>query len=91
MLKKTSQMIVALATAALAIVPVAAQANTRAGDSGAVYSAPVSQPGTARANDGETFAGGASVFALVLVALWLSGIVLIAVDEDDEDRQSPGT
>ncbi len=93
MLKNTSKIIFAVAAATMAFAPVAAQANTRAGDSGAVYSAPGSQPGMGRSAEGEKFGSAANAFAWVLVALWLSGIVVIAadLDGDDDGRQSPGT
>jgi len=85
-----SRLALGAAAAGLAIAPVAAQANTRAGDSARVYSAPAaSQPGTARSADGERVGGGADIVALLLVGLWATGVAF-AVADDDPD-QSPGT
>ncbi len=93
MLKKISQSTIALAAASMAMAPVAAQANTRAGDSSVTYATPASQPGAGRQADGEELGRGGNVFAYFLAGLWLAGIVLIIVDvnDDDDDRQSPGT
>ncbi|WP_291134060.1 hypothetical protein [Erythrobacter sp.] len=77
------------AAAGLAIAPIAAEANTRAGDSARTYSAPASAPGTGRKAEGSRVAGGADIFAFILVGLWATGIAF-AVADDGPD-QSPGT
>jgi hypothetical protein len=85
-------LILAAAAASMALVPVAAQAGTRAGDSAAVYTASASQPGTGRSSSGEKIVGGGNIFALILAALWVGGVVAAGVDaaDDDDRNQSPG-
>lgn len=83
------RMALGAAAAGLAFAPIAAEANTRAGDSARTYSAPVSAPGTGRTAAGSRVAGGADIVALILVGLWASGVAF-AVADDDPD-QSPGT
>jgi hypothetical protein len=89
-MKTAIRMIMAVAAASMAILPVAAQANTRAGDSGAVYTTASAQPGLGRAADGEAAAGGLSIIlALFSSALIITGIVFAT--QSDDNGQSPGT
>ncbi len=94
MMKNASRMMLAAAAASMAVMPIAAQANTRAGDSGAVYSTSNAQPGLAREANGEKLAAGGSIFLLLgALAAAITGL-LIATDViggDDDDDQSPGT
>lgn len=85
MMKTISRAIFACAAISLASLPIAAQANTRAGDSGAFYN--VSAPGLGRSSEGESF-GGATAFiiALLSASLIIGGIVIAS----DTDGQSPG-
>lgn len=87
MMKMTSRLMFATAAAGLAFAPVAAQANTRAGDSGVVYSAPVSDPGAGRSAEGEEVIGS-GFLAAILAAIAAAGVIIII---DDDDDQSPGT
>ncbi len=90
MIKTASRMMMGVAAAVLVVAPVAAQANTRAGDSGAVYSVSSSAPGLGREAKGESLNDGiAIIIALLAAAAIISGIV-IAVDSDN-DGQSAGT
>lgn len=82
-----------LAIAGLALAPIAAQANTRAGDSSSVYSSSLSQPGQGRSVTGEGASGSGDIIAMVLLGLWASGIFIVAADIQfggDDDNQSPG-
>lgn len=89
MMKTVNRMIVTAAAASMAVLPVAAQANTRAGDNGAIYS--TSAPGLGRTADGEEVGGGGSSIILALIAAGLIiGGIITATDSDD-DGQSPGT
>lgn len=88
MMKTLNRAILSAAAASLAMLPIAAQANTRAGDSDSVYS--VSAPGLGRAAEGESAISGTAV-VLALIALGLiAGGIYFAADSDDEG-QSPGT
>lgn len=90
MKKIVSRALVTAAAASMAFAPIAAQANTRAGDNAPVYNTEaVSQPGLARDAEGEDMRGGASVILLILAAAAaIAGIIIIA---DGDDGQSPGT
>ncbi|QUL37572.1 hypothetical protein [Erythrobacter sp. JK5] len=90
MLNAARNLMVALAAGSLVMTPVAAQANTRAGDSPAFYTSAQVQPGLGRSADGEGIAASGDVIALLLVGLWITGIVVIIADLDDNDNQSPG-
>lgn len=93
MMKIVSRMLAATAAFGLVAAPIVAQANTRAGDSAAVFSA----PGLGRADDGEGQAEEGAGFGTYLLgglafAAALTGI-LIATDViggDDDDCASPG-
>ncbi|MEP0189081.1 MAG: hypothetical protein ABJP70_04630 [Erythrobacter sp.] len=82
-----------VAVASLSLAPVAAHANTRAGDSSTVYSSSLSQPGQGRSINGESVSGSGDIIAMVLLGLWASGIFIVAADIQfggDDDNQSPG-
>ena len=88
-MKFMSRSMVALAAASMAFAPIAAQANTRAGDSGTVYSeAPASQPGLDRETEGENLRGTRGIIAILLLFGAAAGLVFII---DDDNDQSPGT
>ncbi len=90
MIKTMSRLMVAAAATSMAVAPIAAQANTRAGDSAPVYTSSVSQPGLARSAEGEELRGGAGILiALLAAAAAIGGIIAVADTEDDD--QSPGT
>lgn len=97
MMHRLSRLALSAAAAGLAITPIAAGANIRAGDGARTYSAAaVSAPGTGRSAQGEGIAGGADVIAFILVGLWATGVVLAFADNgpdivDDAPDQSPGT
>ena len=88
MMKTINRTIVAAAAASLAFLPIAAQANTRAGDSGSVYSA--SAPGLGRSSVGESVDGGTSVILALAAAALIIGGIILATQSNDEG-QSPGT
>ncbi len=88
MMKTANRMLLAATAASVALLPISAQANTRAGDNGAVYS--VSAPGLGRAAEGESLESGVGVvLGLIAAGLIVGGIVLSS--ESDDDGQSPGT
>lgn len=90
MMKTATRMMMAAAAASMTVLPVAAQANTRAGDSGAVYTSASAQPGLGRAAEGESVAGGLTIIlALFSSALIIGGIILAT--ESNDEGQSPGT
>ena len=97
MTTKLSRIALGAAAAGLAILPIAAEANTRAGDSARTYSAaPASAPGTGRSAEGESIDGGADIIAFILVGLWATGVAFAIADDgpdldDDAPDQSPGT
>ncbi|MCK0127177.1 hypothetical protein [Erythrobacter sp. F6033] len=81
MIKTASRLALIVATASLAVAPVAAQANTRAGDNGTVYGAEASTAGAifgAVYDDEEKIAGAwveiiGGILAASLVLVLLSG------------------
>jgi hypothetical protein len=88
MMKTVNRMILTAAAASMAVLPVAAQANTRAGDSGAIYS--TSGPGLGRDAEGEDLkGGGVSIILALLAAAAVIGGIIYATDSDG-DGQSPG-
>ncbi|MFU7527410.1 hypothetical protein [Qipengyuania sp. ASV99] len=90
MIKIMSRMMVTAAAASMAFAPIAAQANTRAGDSAPVYTSTASAPGLARSAEGEELRGTPGILiALLAAAAAIAGIVAVA-DTNDEG-QSPGT
>lgn len=89
MMKAVNRIILTAAAASMTVLPVAAQANTRAGDNGAIYS--TSTPGLGRTADGEEVGGsGVSIILAILAAAAVIGGIIIAADPND-DSQSPGT
>lgn len=88
-MKTATRLAMAAAAASMAVMPIAAQANTRAGDSGSVYSV-TAAPGIGRAAEGEQAKGGFSIIlALLASAAIVAGIVLAS--SSDDNGQSPGT
>ena len=97
MIKTVTRMMAAAAALGLVAAPMMANASTRAGDSGSVYSTSSAAPGLGRASAGEgqgeedggigaVLLGGGALVAIV------TGI-LIATDViggDDDDCASPG-
>lgn len=90
MMKIASRLTMAAAAATMAVAPIAVQANTRAGDSGASYSTSAAQPGLGRAANGESVGGGASVLLAILASALIIGGIVMSSDSDD-NGQSPGT
>ncbi|MCZ8135472.1 MAG: hypothetical protein O9266_04140 [Porphyrobacter sp.] len=89
MMKTATRLAMAAAAASMAVMPIAAQANTRAGDSGSVYSVSAA-PGVGRAAEGESAAGGISIILGLLATAAIIGGIIFASSSDD-DGQSPGT
>lgn len=91
MTKTFRNLVLTSAAAGLAFAPVAAQANTRAGDSNTVYSASASAPGTARGSEGEGLSGvgAGGIIAAIVASLWATGVIFAFADDDPD--QSPGT
>lgn len=91
MMKAMSRVMVTAAAASMAFAPIAVQANTRASDSAPTYTASAeAQPGLGRTADGEEVKGGSGILlAIFAAAAAIAGIVAIADDEDE--GQSPGT
>lgn len=91
MIKATSRVMVAAAAASMAFAPIAVQANTRASDTTPVYSTgSAAQPGMGREAKGEEVTGAPGILiAILAVAAVVGGIV--AVTDDADDDQSPGT
>jgi hypothetical protein len=87
-MKTVIRVILSAAAASLAVLPIAAQANTRAGDNGSVYN--VSAPGLGRSADGESAVGGTAIILALIAAGLIFGGIYFASESDDEG-QSPGT
>lgn len=85
-----SRIMLAAAAASMTVLPVAAQAGTRAGDNGATYSvSSVSAPGKGRAAKGEGLFGlgfGASFF----VVIGLTGLLILTVVVVNNNSRTPG-
>lgn len=91
MMKIVSRAILTAAAVSMAALPIAAQAKTRAGDSGSIYTA--SAPGLGRADEGEEFAAGFPLIVAIVVAATVVAAVATIVDnasEDDDEELSPG-
>lgn len=87
-MKIASHLMLAAGAASLAIAPIAAQAATRAGDSGSMFS--VSGPGAGRTAAGERDGEeGTIILAVGAAAAVIAAIVIAA--EDTDQGQSPGT
>lgn len=84
-----SRLVMTTAAAGMALAPIAASANTRAGDSATTYSVPASAPGKGRAAKGEKLVAPGILIAVLAGAAAIGAIVIIN-DDDDEDNQSPG-
>jgi hypothetical protein len=94
MIKFAARAVMATAAAIMVIAPVAAQANTRAGDSASVYRVSASKPGVGRAAQGESNSdreadGETILIALLATAAIIGGIIIAAGSGDN--NQSPGT
>jgi len=90
MMKTMSRLMVTAAAASMVVAPIAAQANTRAGDSTPTYTSQSAQPGLERSAEGEEMRGGGSILLLLLAAAAAAAGIAIAAGNDDDDR-SPGT
>ena len=91
MMKFMSRAMVTAAATSMAFAPIAAQANTRAGDGGPVYTSTAAQPGMARNAKGEDVRGkGCSIILILLASAAAIGGIVIAFSNGDCD-QSPGT
>ncbi len=93
MIKTVSRLMVASAAASMVFAPIAAQANTRAGDNAPVYTTNTTeaQPGRARDAEGESVGGGSSIILILLgAAAAIAGVVAVA-DSSDDGNGSPGT
>lgn len=82
--KRLSRIITAVATASLATAPIAVHANTRAGDSNAIFAVSM-EASHATLGDDETAAliGVSDVFVAILLGAWITGIVFIIADDDN--------
>jgi hypothetical protein len=97
MIKTVTRMMAAAAALGLVAAPMMANASTRAGDSGSVYSTSNAAPGLGRASAGEGQGeeeGGIGAVLLGGGALIVGVVgILIATDvlgDDDGDCASPG-
>ena len=89
MIRSVTRIVMTAAAASMALMPIAAQANTRAGDSGSVYSVSAA-PGVGRAAEGESISG---VFSIILGLLGTAALISVAIfaSSSDGDGQSAGT
>jgi len=92
MSKIAKNLMASLAATGLLLAPVAAHANTRAGDNSSFYTSAQVQPGVGRSAEGEDLGGSGDIIGILLAGLWLTGIIVIVVNSDDDgnDNQSPG-
>jgi hypothetical protein len=86
-MKAISNLLVSVAAAGLAFAPIAAQANTRAGDSSPIYSSAMVSSSMAQDNDGEGMGAGTLIIGVLAVAA-IIGAIVIALDSDEP--ASPG-
>jgi hypothetical protein len=89
-MKKFTRLAMTAAAASMAVMPIAAQANTRAGDNAAVYSTSAAQPGVGRAAEGEEAKSGFGIILGLIAAAAIIGGIFLASDSND-NGQSPGT
>ena len=85
---KTSRLLSGLGAVAMAVVPVAAQAGTRAADTGAIAVQPVKMSGVERGTETVTTKselGGSATILAVLAAVAIIVGIIIAVDDDTTD------
>ncbi|MET4131836.1 hypothetical protein ABIE62_000952 [Porphyrobacter sp. MBR-155] len=94
MIKFAARSVMAAAAATMALAPVAAQANTRAGDSASVYRVSASKPGVGRAAQGESNSdrevNAETIIIALLATAAIIGAIIIAASSGD-NNQSPGT
>ena len=90
-MKTVSRIIFAVAASSLAIAPIAAQAGTRASDSGSVYSLSSLGAGGASnsVSDDDDDDAGFVILGLLSAAAIITGIVFAT--QSDDRGQSPGT
>lgn len=96
MIKTVSRMMAATAALGLIAAPMAVSANTRAGDSGAVYNTSNAAPGLGRAaagegQDDESGVGGLIIGAAAGAAIILGILIATDVIGGSNDDASPGT
>ncbi len=85
---KTSRLLSGLGAVAMAVVPVAAQAGTRAADTGAIAVQPVKMSGVERGTETVTTKselGGSATILAVLAAIAVIVGIIVAVDDDTTD------
>lgn len=85
---KTSRLLSGLGAVAMAVVPVAAQAGTRAADTGAIAVQPVKMSSVDRGTETVTTKsemGGSATILAVLAAVAVIVGIIIAVDDDTTD------
>lgn len=87
-MKSISRLICAIAAGNLVFVPIAAQANTRAGDNSAIYTTPMAAgSGVAASTGAEDENDENEFFVYLLAGSWVTGIIFIIFEDDN---QSPG-
>lgn len=91
MKKIATRFAVTAAAASMAFSPIAAHANTRAGDNGSIYGAEASSAGAifGAVYDDEDEIGG--IWDVISGLLAAAAIVTILIIIDDDTDQSPGT
>ena len=83
-----SRLICTFAAGGLAFIPVAAQANTRAGDNSTIYTTPMAVGSGIAASTGvEDEDDENEFFVYLLAGSWATGIIFIIFEDDN---QSPG-
>lgn len=87
-MKIASSLMLAAGAASLAIAPIAAQAATRAGDSGSMFS--LSSPGAGRTAAGERDAEAGSIILAIGAGAAIIAAIVVAANNKDKG-QSPGT
>ena len=91
MKKTAARFLVTAAAASMAFAPIAAQANTRAGDNAPVYTSnTAAQPGLGREAEGEDVRGATGIILLIFAAAAAIGGIIVIADNND-NGQSPGT
>ncbi len=96
MMKTVTRMMAATAALGLVAAPMVASANTRAGDSGAVYTTSNAMPGLGRASAGEgqgeedAGVGGLLIGAAAAGAIIVGILIATDVIGGDNDCASPG-
>lgn len=85
---KTSRLLSGLGAIAMTVVPVAAQAGTRAADAGAIAVQPVKMSSVERGTESvksKSEMGGSATILAVLAAVAVIVGIIIAVDDDTTD------